>query len=122
VAKLNILFPSSHATMASDGPTSLLRPPTPRIHRHNVGGIFDVDTHQDQRFARDIEVVGPMPVNLFLETFLPYRTRIPQVEDVSFSGIPDEPDRESVTYASLVCRENPTSRGTFSHIILKETT
>jgi hypothetical protein len=69
-----------------------------------------------------IEVVGPMPVNLFLETFLPYRTRIPQFEDVSFSGIPDEPDRESVICASLVRRENPTSRGTFSHVILKETT
>jgi hypothetical protein len=121
VAKLNILFPSS-ATIASDGPASLLRSPTPRIHRHNVSGLSDVDTHQDQRFARDFEVVGPMPVNLFLETFLPYRTRIPQFEDVSFSGIPDEPDRESVICASLVRRENPTSRGTFSHVILKETT
>ena len=60
--------------------------------------------------SRVIEVVGPIPVNRFLETLLPYRTRIPRFEGVSFSGIPDEPDRESVVYPSLVGGEDAPSR------------
>jgi hypothetical protein len=96
----------SSTTMASGGLTGSARPQAshPHFHRHNVEDLFDVAADQDQRFARDIEwkVVGPMPVDVFLESFLSHRTRIPRFEDVTFSGIPDEPDRESVIYSSLV--------------------
>ena len=79
-------------------------PPTPRIHRHEVDSSSDTSSDKDVRFAREIEqkVVGPMPPRLFLETFLPRRTRVPKFGDVTFSGVPDEPDRESAIYSPLV--------------------
>jgi hypothetical protein len=48
-----------------------------------------------------------MPVNLLLETFFPCRARIPQFEDVMFSGVLDEPDSESAICSSLVNRGVP---------------
>ena len=101
----------SSTAMTPSGPASPTRPPaptitpsSPRIHRHNVDGLSDIAKEQDQRFARDIEwkVVGPMPPELFLEQFLPYRTRIPQFDDVTFSNIPDKPRKESEIYTPLV--------------------
>ena len=104
--------PRSSAIMASDGQTSPVKPPTPvtqskpRVHRHNVNGLSDTARDKYQRFARNIErkVVGPMPVDLFLEIFLPCRTRIPRFAGVMFSGVPDGPDKESAIYPSSVSR------------------
>lgn len=92
--------------MASDGLTGSARPqaPHPHFHRRNVEDPSDIAADQDQRFARDIEreVVGPMPVDHFLGTFLSPRTRIRGLESVTFSGVPDRPDKESAIYPSLV--------------------
>jgi len=43
-----------------------------------------------------------MPVDLFLDTSLPHRTRTPQFDDVKFSGVPDKPDTGSAIYTPLV--------------------
>ena len=110
-------LPSS-TTMAPGEPTSPVRPPAPpiirpmpHIHRHDVDGLFDNAKDEGLRFARDIEqkIVGPMPADLFLETFFPHRTRVPHFEDVTFSGIPDKPDRESAIYSPLVSSVVPSS-------------
>ena len=96
--------------MTSSGRTNPVRPLAPPAtfssppHRHDIDGLADIARDQHQRFARDIEqeVVGPMPPKLFLETFLPYRTRVPTFKDVTFSRVPDKPESESAIYSPLV--------------------
>ena len=79
-------------------------PSSPRIPRYNVDGLSDKASDQAQRFARDIEwkVVGPTPPDLFLKEFFPQRTRTPQFGDVTFSGVPNKPSKESDIYFPLV--------------------
>jgi len=111
-------FPSS-TTMASGEPTSPAGPPppsvtqsSPRVYRHNVDGLSDIADHQERRFARDIErkVVGPMPVDLFLETFFPHPTEdIPPLKDVNFTEVPGDPHKESEIYSPLVSGATPFS-------------
>jgi len=99
--------------MASGEPANLSPLPitqsSSRISRDNVDDLSDVANDQDQRFARDIEwkVVGPMPVDLFLKTFLPHR--IPRIDGVTFSKVPDKPGKESAIYSPLVNRVVPSS-------------
>lgn len=101
----------SSATMASGEPKSPVWPsalPTipssPRFYRRHVDRLSDLASQQNDRFALDIEwkVVGLMPPNLFLETFLPRRTRVPLFSDVTFSGVPCKPSRESEIYPPMV--------------------
>lgn len=110
ITKRSRAFGSS-VMMASSGSTNSIGPPplpappsSPRIYRANVDRLSDLASEQDRRFAPDIEwkVVGPMLPNLFLETFLPYQADIPQFDDVTFSQVPDEPNKESDIYTPLV--------------------
>ena len=110
--------------MSSGRPTSPARPlalpathSTPRIHQHNVNGLSDIASERNQRFARDIErkVVGPMPVNDFLTKFLGRRTRVPRFDEVTFSGVPEEPDKESAIYVPLASRVAPLSHLSHPH-------
>ena len=43
-----------------------------------------------------------MAVALFLDRFLPCQLHVPSFDDVTFSGVPDKPDKESVIYSPLV--------------------
>lgn len=104
---LSSLLPFHNTTMASGGPTSLAWPPappiipiTPRFHRHNIDGLSELAKDQHQRFAHDIEwtVVGPMLVDHFLEKSLLCRLRVPNLQDVTFSEVPNEPGNESAIY------------------------
>jgi len=55
-----------------------------------------------------MEGVGPMPVDLFLETFLPHPTQdIPSFENVKFSKVSNKPRKKSEIYSPLVSRTAP---------------
>ena len=103
---------SAEPTSPERPPSPPIKPSSPRVYRYNVDGLSDLAQEQNQCFARDIEwkVVGPMPVDLFLEKFLPHTTKdIPPFEDVKFSGVPDTPRKESAIYSPLVSRATPSS-------------
>jgi len=70
----------------------------------DADGLSGIAHGQDQRFTHGIEgkVIGPMPVNLFLETFLPDQRRTPLPNDVKFSKVPSNPSKESDIYLPLV--------------------
>lgn len=85
--------------------------PMSHTHRHDVDDRSDNAKDEGRCFARDIErkIVGPMPADLFLETFFPHQTRAPRFEDVTFSGASDKPGRESAIYSPLVSSVVPSS-------------
>ena len=99
--------------MAPDHQTKPVRPPDPLdalstscLPQYNIEDLSEIVTDQDRCFALDIEwkVVGPMPVDAFLDKFLPCRDRVPKLRGVNFSGVPDKPTGESMIYPSLVSR------------------
>jgi hypothetical protein len=87
---------------------------TPRSYRRGIFDLSDRSRHQQERFAHDIEwkVVGPMPVDEFLDEFFPnspnstteieLRAEGVECDDVTFDSVPDEPKREEEMYEGLV--------------------
>lgn len=87
---------------------------TPRTYRHGIAGLSDRSRDQQKRFAHDIEwkVVGPMPVEDFLNEFFPcsgsmdldqeFEEEGIAYKDINFDSVPDSPDRENEMYAGLV--------------------
>ena len=108
-----VVFP---CTSMSDPRTPPIRSPpsaggTPRIHRHGAHGLSARSKDQQQRFARDIEwkVLGPMPVDAFLEEFFP-NPPDPEVEflrlgidsdEINFASVPNSPSNEEQMYDGL---------------------
>ena len=76
---------------------------TPHIHRHGIKGLSARSKDQQQRFARDIEwkVLGPMPVNAFLDEFFPnspdsemkLRELGIKSDEIDFASVPDSPSK-----------------------------
>jgi hypothetical protein len=81
--------------------------------------LSDRSRHQQERFAHGIEwkVVGPMPVDEFLDEFFPCSDPMDLDQGlrgegiahgkINFDSVPDSPNMENEMYAGLVSMEQP---------------
>ena len=87
-------------------------PITPHTHRHRVDGSFACSKDQQRRYACDIEwaIVGPMPVDEFLNEFFPdppdrevgFGHLGINYDEIRFASIPDTPVKEEDICEGLV--------------------
>ena len=102
-----------------------IRPRTP-LTRPPLAYRFGVSEHQQRRLAHDIErkVLGPMPVDEFLDAFFPrsdsldIRTQLENAgvdhNKIDFTSIPESPKGEEEMYDGLVSAKQPIASPTSS--------